>query len=540
VDAKTNGSGFSRRSPGSLTARGATAPRAPGPSSLGIRIGLDLGSNFIHVAAWDELEGLVARTRVPTGSSRAQVLSDVGRALGSVIQTVREAGFGPVRLVAYCSTRPLGEILQGDTSPIGILFIRRKSLIARIASAGAAAGPVRLGGSSTLRLIREHLAVEGDPDEFKVREAIYVLLLKGARSICVDAAPGLGDRRYQQLALRIAADMGVPASIAPQGSSTSRHAREAVFIASVATRAACLADAVEVAVQGLLPDVPQFRMGRDGVATSATSAVAESPDALSGGIASPVVGILRGESVGNAVVIDAGATTTKVCRITDGSAPVSWVHVAGLSAFIPGLTSYVIGVGGGSLLGFRHRSRQRPLAVGPRSATPLDLSYSCFAQLEEIGRARAVARPLASRDSGRYIVLKAGRERRLGLTLTCAAYALGELPEGSRDTPQREAAVKAFERVGAAFGVNWERLARDMLQQAAIQIEQLVVRAMAGSQGRRPYVLGAGGAADIVVPLVARRLGLSWRVPRASEFTSSLGAAFSVTSAVEARATAAH
>jgi hypothetical protein len=172
--------------------------------------------------------------------------------------------------------------------------------------------------------------------------------------------------------------------------------------------------------------------------------------------------------------------------------------------------------------------RRRIAEVGPRSAHIAGLPYACFAAPDELPAGELRLEEVAPRpgDPPAYACVVAGG-RRFALTATCAANALGLVPEGSH--ARGEALLAAFAPLGRRLRKTPEEAARALLD-AAVEKVAAAVR-----EARRCHELDAdaplvalGGAADALAPEVARRLGIELIRPEHPEVLSSIGAALSL------------
>jgi len=185
----------------------------------------------------------------------------------------------------------------------------------------------------------------------------------------------------------------------------------------------------------------------------------------------------------------------------------------------------VIGVAGGSLIRLRGRRIEE---VGPRSAHIAGLIYACFAPEGALEGARLIQIVPRPGDPGDYVVLETPSGERYALTPTCAANALGAISPGGYALGHRENARLALGLLGVALGAPLERAAEAVLEAAAEKIHRSVAELVReyGLQGAQLY--GGGGAAGVLGPVVARRLGVRFAPLEHSDVISSIGAALAL------------
>jgi N-methylhydantoinase A len=348
----------------------------------------------------------------------------------------------------------------------------------------------------------------------------------------VSGAFGVEDPSLEGLALRVAADLGVPACAGHELSGLyGLEARTvtAALNASILPQALAAASVVERAVAERAPGVPLLVMrGDGGAADLATMRRRPLLTAFSGPAAS-VAGALRHLALRDGVVVEVGGTSTNVSAVRGGRPVLAYVRVLDHVTFVRSLDVRVVGVAGGSLLRVvRRPGRAAAVEVGPRSAHIAGLPYCSFADPPELegGEARLVApRP---GDPPEYAVVETPDGRRFALTLTCAANALGRVPEWAHARGNRDSARLGFLALGRLLRRPWEEVAERALWTAARRVGQVVAEVAAEQGLEEPPVVGLGGGAGALVPALADLAGLPWSIPLDAEVMSSVGDALSL------------
>ncbi len=250
-----------------------------------------------------------------------------------------------------------------------------------------------------------------------------------------------------------------------------------------------------------------------------------------------MAGALRFGDVGEGVVIEVGGTSTNIAAIHKGHPQLSYVQVASHSTALRAVDVRVIGVAGGSMLRVRRR-RFGGLGVhgvGPRSAHIAGLAYACFEPAEAIDGATAVEFSPRPGDPADYLALDLTDGRRVALTNTCAANALGITEPTDYAYADGAAARAAFAVAGQVLGLDGDEVARRMLEASGTAVCELVA-AVAESAGLvRPPLVAVGGGAGGLGRHAAAMLRLDCRVPDGAEVISSLGDALSLVRAERER-----
>lgn len=500
---------------------------------MSVRIGVDVGGTFTKAVACSAATGdVVARAVVPTThASPSGVADGAVQAIAAVAAEVAELGCGPVEFVAHSTTQAVNALLEGDTATVGVLGLGRRPDLKR-ARKRTQVGEVRLAPGRSLATRHRFMDVTDSTDEAAMRRTIHDLVEDGCDVICVSEAFGVEDARGEWLGLKIAEDMGVPACAGHE--LTGLYGLEmrtvtAALNASILPAALHTARLVEAAAAAHFDDVPVLVMRGDGGVVD-LGVMKRHPllTAFSGPAAS-VAGVIKRVNVHDGVLIEVGGTSTNVALVKGGRPVLSYVRVLDHVTCVRSLDVRVVGVAGGSLVRVRSRmGRPRIDDVGPRSAHIAGLPYACFEPVDELRG--ATARLVAPRDGdpAEYIVLETPRGRRIGLTLTCAANALGEVPSGAYARGSQEAARLAFQIAEPLTGMDWKSAARTVLNIAMNKVAGVVSEAVAEHRLQAHSVVGVGGGAGALVPAVAAALGAPWEMPADGEVISSIGDAQSV------------
>jgi hypothetical protein len=253
---------------------------------------------------------------------------------------------------------------------------------------------------------------------------------------------------------------------------------------------------------------------------------------LYSGPAASVAGALRSLRLQDAVIVEVGGTSSNVAAIRRGRPALSYVQVASHATALRALDVRVLGVAGGSLLRTR---RSKVYGVGPRSAHIAGLPYACF--LTEDDFAGATTELIAPRpgDPADHLVVLTADGRRVALTNTCAANALGIVEPGDYAAGDRAAALAAFAAAGRTLRLPAEEVARRMLQATADAIGDLVTAVARDHHLERPVMVAVGGGAGGVGRAVAAAMGLTIEVPPHAEVISAVGDALSLVRAERER-----
>jgi N-methylhydantoinase A/oxoprolinase/acetone carboxylase beta subunit len=495
-------------------------------SASSIRVGVDVGGTFTKAVAVDLTSGtIVARSVVPT-------THDDGRGVAAgVITTVtdvaREIGAERIDLVTHSTTQAVNAMLEGDVGAVGVIGLGRRPELKRARKRTQLDG-VELSPGRRLRTLPEFLDVSAGLDESEASAAIERARQAGATAVSVAEAFAPDDSTYEQRVAALAAEAGLPSCASSDLTGLYGLELRAVTatlnasILPIADRTAVLV-AEGVGAAGI--EAPVMVMRGDGGATDLEGFRRAPARTLYSGPAASVAGALRFAGVADGIVIEVGGTSTNVAAVKGGRPLLSYVQVASHSTALRAIDVRVVGVAGGSML----RSRKGHVyGVGPRSAHIAGLPYACF--LDPAALAGAQVELVAPRagDPADYVVLVLTDGRRVALTNTCAANALGITQPGDYAHVDPVAAIAAFAMAGEVLRLPGAEVARRMLEASGLEVADLVHHVITEQRLKAPTVMAVGGGAGGLGRHVAALLGLSCVVPPEAEVISSVGDALSL------------
>jgi N-methylhydantoinase A/oxoprolinase/acetone carboxylase beta subunit len=499
----------------------------------GLRIGIDVGGTFTKAVAVDAatLE-LRASAAVPTTHEAAEgVVAGVGHALDDLLVQLGEARAG-VEFVAFSTTQAMNALLEGDVARVGVVGLagaadlRRARKRTKVGSIGLAAGRA---------LETEHEALEATRLNGDLDAALERLACAGCTAIAVSGAFAVDDPSLEETVAERARARGLPVCAGHELSGTyglETRTVSAAINASILPVVERTAAHVEEALASADLRVPLLVLRGDGGAMSLSEFRRRPSLTVGSGPAAGVAAALHQLAVRDAIVIECGGTSSNVSVVKGGRPVLRTLRVMGRPTCIRAIDSWVVGAAGGSLA----RMQGRKIAeVGPRSAHVAGLPYACFADPEELRDAELELVAPREGDPERYAIVRTPHGR-FALTTTCAANALGRVPDAAYAKGSREAALLAFAPLAALMKTTSEEAARRLLEDAARKI------ALAVKDAARQHELGGdvplvalGGAGEALVGEVARLLNREVLHPRHPEVLSSIGAALSLVRAERTR-----
>lgn len=489
-----------------------------------IRVGIDVGGTFTKAVAIDMLRGrIIGKVTVPTTHSSIEgVSTGIVQALKSLMQKY-EIQNPEIELISHSTTQAVNALLEGDTAKVGIIGmgvgLEKSNVIKR-----TNVKDVELAPNKYLHTCYRFLDTSKYLDDREVQEAIAGLKSEGAEVVVMSEAYGVDDPSNEQFVMQKA---DIPATAGHE--LTGIYGLEirtltAAINAGILPKATATARFVESAVRNESISAPVLIMKGDGGVTDMSTFRSKPIITVLSGPAASVAGALLHLRVIDGVFIEVGGTSTNVCVIKDGRPEVRYVTIMQHPTCIRSLDVRVAGVAGGSLVRW---SGRKITDVGPRSAHIAGLPYSCFVSSEELEGGQIITFRPKEGDPIDYIAIESAGGRRFAITNTCAANALGMVPEGDYARANQESAKMALSILAERLGTTMEQAAATILEISARKVLDIAEPMIKEYKLKRERIIliGGGGGASVLVPFIARRLQLQHRIAEHAEVISSIGVA---------------
>ena len=493
-----------------------------------IRIGVDVGGTFTKAVAVETGPlRLLAQAAVPTShEAPGGVAEGVADALCDLLAGLGEAR-DRVALVAFSTTQAMNALLEGDVGRVGVLGIGAAPDL-RAARKRTRVGAVALAPGHALETEHAFVDATRGVDTRQLDAALETLAAAGCAAVAISGALAVDEPEHELLAARCAQVRGLPACVGHD--LTGAYGLEMRTV-SAAVNASILpvvqrtASVVEQALAEAGLNVPLLVLRGDGGAMSVDAFRRRPCFTIGSGPAAGVAAVLHQLGLTDAIVVECGGTSSNVSVIKRGRPVVRSLRVMGRPTCVRAVDSWVVGAAGGSMALLKRRAIAE---TGPRSAHIAGLAYACFAAPGALADAELELVAPREGDPEAYACVRAGGSR-YALTATCAANALGLVPEGAYAFGDRETALAAFAPLGRRLKTTPEVAARRLLDGAVEKIAKAVADAVRQHELRADVPLVAlGGAGEALVPLVAERLKRPLIRPEHPEVLSSIGAAVSL------------
>ncbi|MFI5750488.1 hydantoinase/oxoprolinase family protein [Streptomyces sp. NPDC051644] len=492
-----------------------------------IRVGIDVGGTFTDAVAVDATTlDLLGQVKVPTSHHHEDgVAHGIVQALDRLLEQTGRAA-EDVAFLAHGTTQATNALLEGDVATVGLIGIGAGpggALTRRLASLGR----LELTPGKRLPLSYAHVADPDDPDE--VRRAVDAVTRDGAQ-VLVASEPFSVDRpEGEQAVLDTARPHGLPMTAAHEITSLyglAKRTRTAVVNAAILPRMLATADLVDASITKAGVSAPLMVMRCDGGVMSLDEMRRRPLLTVLSGPAAGVAGALMQERISEGLFLETGGTSTDISVVRRGKVAVRHATILGKASYLSALDVRTVGVGGGSMVRI---DGGKVIGAGPRSAHIAGLPYACFATLDELRDAHiTTVRPMEG-DPDDYAVIDAAGGR-YAITMTCAANALGRVPEGDFARCDQDVARAALAPLAAALSTDVATAAAQLLDKGAEQVRAVtdaMIRDYRLDKDTAVLVGGGGGAAS-VTPHLASVTGQEGRIAQHSEVISPIGVALAL------------
>ena len=508
-----------------------------------VRIGIDVGGTFTKAVAIDSATGdIVSVSTVPTTHDARRGVSD--GILDAFTRVVHDSGtaLDDIDLVAHSTTQAINALLEGDTYPVGIVAMgvgpTKKDVIkrTRLDERSSILQSHKDSSGKNLHTYHEFLDTSHLITEQEVSGVIARMRDSGAKCIVATEMFGVDDPANEEFVAEQAAAAGLPCTASHEISGTyglEIRTLTAAVNASIMPKTLQVADFVEGAMSEAGVTSPLLIMRGDGGVTSMSTFRSRPILTVLSGPAASVAGALLHLRVTNGIFIEVGGTSTNICIIKDGRPEIRYVTIRDHPTCIRSMDVRIVGVAGGSMVVVRKKRVHR---VGPRSAHIAGLRYACYAEdASDIESGQLVMISPRPNDEPEYAAIRCSDGTIYAITNTCAANALGRIPSGDYSEcgggGGSEAAAKAaLRKLGDAMGVSYSEAAMSVILTSAQEITKTVSRVLKEykMEARATKVIGGGGGASVLVPEVAKNMGMTYEKAPHAEVISSIGVASSM------------
>ena len=491
-----------------------------------IRVGIDVGGTFTKAVAIDAKTGtILSKSTVPTTHSAEKGVSKgIVQALSNILEESK-IDVNDIELISHSTTQAINALLESDTSKVGILAMgvgpSKKDVIKRTNLQDMS------HTNHGIHSFHEFLDTSHLITEKEVEDAILRLKSQGAQVIVATEAFGVDDPSNELFVMNRSRKFNVPSTASHEISGVyglEIRTLTAAVNASVLPKTFQVANYVEDAIRKIGVTAPLMIMKGDGGVTNMDTFRTKPILTVLSGPAASVAGALLYLKVTNGIFVEVGGTSTNICIIKNGKPEIRYVTVNEHPTCIRSMDVRILGVAGGSMVKL---SQNRVSKVGPRSAHIAGLKYSCFAEPEILKKGKIVFVKPKENDE-EYVAIQCDNET-FAITNTCAANALQLIEKDDYSYANQESAKIALKLLGEYMKVSYHEVAMSIIQTASFEITKTITNIMKEFKlSSSTKIIGGGGGASVLVPFVAKQLGLSYEKAEHADVISSIGVASSM------------
>jgi N-methylhydantoinase A len=496
-------------------------------SSRRIRVGIDVGGTFTKAIALDLRTGhIITKVTVPTTHDAKKGVSE---GIINALARITESGIdiSEIEMISHSTTQAINALLESDTAKVGIIAMgvtpEKNNIIKRTNLEG------RPPENRNIQVVHTFLDTSHLITKFEVQSAISELKSRGAQVIVAAEAFGVDDPSNEIFVMKNAAQCNIPSTASHEISGIyglEIRTLTAAINASVLPKTFEVANFVENAISDAGVSAPLMIMKGDGGVTDMNAFRTRPILTILSGPAASVAGALLYLKVTNGIFVEVGGTSTNICIIRNGKPEIRYVTINEHPTCVRSMDVRILGVAGGSMIQIKVGRIHK---VGPRSAHIAGMRYACFADPEVLKRGKIMlVRPMQS-DREPYAAIECEKET-FAITNTCAANALGMIEKQDYAFANQESAKIAMEMLGRLSNVSGAEIAMSIIQTASFEITKTISKIMKEFklEKEKTQIVGGGGGASVLVPFVAKQLGMSYKQAEHAEVISSIGVASSM------------
>ncbi len=492
-----------------------------------VRIGIDVGGTFTHAVALDSSNSdILGHSVVPTTHFASSGVAE------GVVSSLKKLIAGSkidqrdVTFIAHSTTQATNAILEGDVSKVGIIGVG-KGIEGSRGKGQVNFGKIRISRDAFIWTDLKFLSAA---DQSEIKKGIKELCDGGSKAIVAAEAFSTDDPGNEDLITDVSRAMGIPAVATHDISGLyglKARTRTAVLNASILPKMLEAAVMTDGAVKDSGISAELMVMRSDGGVLSLNEVKRRPILTILSGPAAGVAAALMYEKISYGIFLEVGGTSTDITAIRDGKAAVKSAEVGGNKLYLKTLDVRTVGLAGGSM----PRAKDGKISdVGPRSAHIAGLPYACFSDVEKLRDLKCLLFSPKQGDPEDYVVLESGSGERFALTVTCAANALGLIKEGDWAFGDQRSAKIAVAALAGKLGRAPDDVAREIMDASAKKffkiLQTLISEYDLDKNG--VFLVGGGGGASAIVPYLASKTGLPFRIAKNNPIISAIGVALAM------------
>ncbi|HZB65112.1 MAG TPA: hydantoinase/oxoprolinase family protein [Nitrososphaeraceae archaeon] len=489
-----------------------------------IRVGIDVGGTFTKAIAIDIASGtFIGKMTVPTTHNSERGVADgIIIALRDLIKQF-SIERSEIELISHSTTQAVNALLEGDTVKVGIIGmgvgLEKSNVVKRTNIKN-----VELSLHKYLHTCYRFMDTSKYLDINEIIFTIASLKREGADVLVVSEAYGVDDPSNEKYVMNYS-DIPITGGHELTGIyGLEIRTLTAAINAGIMPKAISTAKYVEEAVRKENIPSPIMIMKGDGGVTDIDTFKNKPILTILSGPAASVAGALLYSHILHGVFIEIGGTSTNLSIIKNGKPEIRYVSIMDHPTCIRSVDVRVAGVAGGSLIRI---SNHKIIDVGPRSAHIAGLRYSCFVEPHELENARIITFKPNETDPDDYVCIETANNKKIAITNTCAANALGLIKKEDYAFGNQRSAIKSLSLLGEKIGVDYQTIAGMILDfsiKKILHIMEPMIKEYHLDENKI-ILVGGGGGASVLVPYMATKCKFTHEIAKNAEVVSSIGVA---------------
>ena len=495
-----------------------------------VRIGIDVGGTFTDAIALDnETYEIVGIKKVHTTHHAEEgVTRGVIDILNMLLEEIH-CSSEDVVFIAHGTTQATNALLEGDVADIGILGMGSGLGVAKV-KADTDIGGVKLEDDKEIKTSYKFINTGNGVPDAEVSQAVKDFKKEHIDVLVVSEAFSVDNPENEQKASEVAVKEGMMVTATHELSKLyglKARTKTAVINASILPKMMQTADLTGKAVKDAQIKAPLMIMRSDGGVMQIDEVKKRPILTVLSGPAAGVAGALMYEKISDGIFLEVGGTSTDISAIRNGKVVTKYSKIGGHNTYVTSLDIHTIGIGGGSMIRF---NQKKIIDVGPRSSHIAGLAYACFADAKELEGAKVISVTTPKDKTCDFLALETKEGKRYAITLTCTANYLGKIGEGDYARANQENVRIIFEILEREFGRPAQSIASEIMAVAVAKVAPAVEEFVKEYNLSKNYLIltGGGGGASSVVPYVAEKMKLKYKVAQNAAVISTIGAALAM------------
>jgi len=494
-----------------------------------VRVGIDVGGTFTDAAVIDnETYEVIAKMKIPTTHHDED---GVAKGIVQILNQILESqGILPddVTFIAHGTTQATNALLEGDVARVGIIGMG-SGLDGISARSESNPGNIELAPGKYLKTYHTYLDSKNLKEE-DIAAAIDELSEQGAEVIVASEAYSVDDPTNELRVVEIAHRKGIYATGGHEISQLyglKTRTRTAVVNASLIPKMMETANMTEKSVKNANIKSPLMIMRCDGGVMSIDEVRKRPILTMLSGLAAGVAGALMYEKISDGIFFEVGGTSVDISVIKNGKVMIKNAQVGGHRTYLQSLDVRTLGIAGGSMIKV---ANGKIIDIGPRSAHIAGKEYEAFAPSDQIVQPKVKFISPRDGDPQEYVICECANGKDYSYTLAGAANILGYIPEGDYAEGNKVSAISAWEALASHVGLTVEEAARQVMNIAIDKTMKTVNDMIEDYELDRSFVtlVGGGGSGAVLVPAMAEREIMKFRIANNAPYVSTIGVALAM------------